>query len=102
MLSHYDAVGIVGVALGLYAYARLQWQRDYAKRLSYSLLNTINATLLLYSLSNSWNLAAVISTSMFGLLSLYGVYRCLKYTYRGDEVLKRLADRTRTSAPDPL
>ncbi|MFA6279445.1 MAG: hypothetical protein WC612_01450 [Bdellovibrionales bacterium] len=81
MISHYDFAGLVGMSLGLYSYARLQWQRDYAKRLQYSLLNSINAALMLYSLSNNWNLAAFTSMSIFGLLSLYGVYRCLKYRW---------------------
>lgn len=81
MISHYDLAGMVGISLGLYAYARLQWQREYAKRLAYSLLNLINALLMRYSLSHSWNLAAFIGTSLFGLLSLYGVYRCLKYRW---------------------
>ncbi len=88
MISHYDLAGLVGMSLGLYAYARLQWQREYAKRLSYSLLNAINASLMLYSLSNNWNLAAFVSMSIFGLLSLYGVYRCLKYRWSENQAAK--------------
>lgn len=90
MITHYDVAGIIGVGIGIYAYARLQWQRDYAKRLSYSSLNVLNASLVLYSLSHSWNLPAAIGSSCFGLLSLYGVYRCLKY---------KLKERQAASSP---
>jgi len=81
VLTHYDMAGCLGVALGIYAYARLQWRRDYAKELSYSSLNLVNAGLMLYSLSDKWNPSAALGTSLFGLISLYGVYRCLKYKW---------------------
>lgn len=78
----YTLIGLLGVALALYAYGRVQWQRDYAKTLSYSLLNLCNAILLLISLSKDWNFAAVVSNIIWGLFSLYGIYRCLKYQGR--------------------
>ncbi|MGE4350737.1 MAG: hypothetical protein AB7E52_00950 [Bdellovibrionales bacterium] len=91
MLSLYESAGILGVACSMYAYARVQWQRDYAKRIEYSFFNLANAALLIFSLSKDWNLAAFIGNLLWGLLSLYGIYRCLKYRWR-DKVGSR-ADR---------
>ncbi len=78
-LDLYHIAGLCGVALGLYAYARVQWQRDFAKRIEYSFLNLGNATLLLFSLSKEWNLPASVSNVIWAGISLYGIYRCLKY-----------------------
>jgi len=82
MVTIYDAAGLVGVALAIYAYARVQWQRDYAKKLSYSVCNLCNSSLLAFSLTENWNLAAFIGNMIWILLSLYGIYRCLKYDRR--------------------
>ncbi len=76
----YNLIGLCGVGLGLYAYARVQWQRDYAKRLEFSLVNLGNAACLLISLSKEWNLAAAVSNAIWGGLSLYGIYRCIKFS----------------------
>lgn len=93
----YHITGLCGVGLGLYAYARVQWQRDFAKRIEYSLLNLGNAALLLLSLSKEWNLPAVISNIIWAGISLYGLYRCFKYERKKKSMPPE--DRTRTSAP---
>lgn len=87
---YFDFIGVFGVCLSIYSYARLQWQRDYAKRLSYSLLNLIGTIFLMISLFNNWNLAAFISNLAWGAISLYGVYRCTKYMLRMDKSVKPL------------
>ena len=79
MLTVYDAIGLAGISLSTFSYARVQWQRDYAKRLSYSLLNVIGSSLLAISLLENWNIASFVSNAIWGIISLYGVYRCLKY-----------------------
>jgi len=74
-----DCVGLLGVLLSLFCYARVQWHRDYAKKMSYSLLNFLSAILLGISLLKNWNLSSFTCNASWGLISAYGVYRCLKY-----------------------
>ena len=84
-----DAVGILGVAISVYYYARIQWERDYAKRIGYSLGNFFGSLMIMYSLVYSWNIASVISNTAWGLISLYGVYRCLKYSWLEKKAVAR-------------
>jgi len=77
-----DLVGLLGISFSLYSYARLQWHRDYAKTLPYSLLNLTGSLLLGLSLIEHWNLASFVSNTAWGLISAYGVYRCMKYIWR--------------------
>jgi hypothetical protein len=79
MIDTYDLIGLVGVSCSVYCYARVQWQRDYAKRLSFSLVNLAASVLLAISLLNKWNLSSFVVNTIWGVISLYGVYRCLKY-----------------------
>ena len=79
MIDFYDFLGLVGVALSLYAYARVQWRREYAKELSYSVTNFIGACLLVVAVWDKWNLASFTGNAVWGLISLYGIYRCLRY-----------------------
>lgn len=89
IVTIFDLVGLTGIALSISCYARVQWQRDYAKRLSYSLLNFIGASLLAVSLVKNWNLASFVSNALWMAISAYGIYRCLKYIRR-----QKIADRT--------
>ncbi len=79
MLELHEAAGLLGITLSLYAYIRVQWRRDFVKTISYSVLNFAKASLLIYSLAHQWHLAAFIGNMIWGGISLYGVYRCLKY-----------------------
>jgi hypothetical protein len=88
MIGAYDVIGLIGVSCSVYCYARVQWQRDYAKRLNYSLLNLAASALLALSLLNKWNLSSFIVNAMWGVISLYGVYRCLKYIRASRRQLK--------------
>lgn len=74
-----DALGILGAVISIYCYARAQWQREYVKRMEYSLGNLIGTILILISLAYHWNVASFISNIAWGIVSLYGVYRCAKY-----------------------
>lgn len=77
-----NALGLCGVALTLYCYARVQWQRDYAKHLSYSVLNAVASVLFLVSLSNNFNFPSFTCNALWLLISSYGIYRCCKYIWR--------------------
>ena len=85
MINAYDFTGLTGVAISVYSYARVQWQREYAKRLAYSFLNLMAAVLIGISLLNAWSLAAFVGSIASALLSVYGMYRCVKYIQRENE-----------------
>ena len=80
-INIYDILGLIGVVFTIYNYARLQWQRDYAKRLFYSGGNFLGAALITLSLIDKWNLAAFIVNLVMAMISAYGIYRCLKYKF---------------------
>ena len=77
-----DIIGLCGAALSIYCYARVQWQRDYAKKMRYSFLNFLSSVLMYFSLSHHFNLASFSINIVWGLISLYGMYRCGKYMWR--------------------
>jgi hypothetical protein len=94
MLDAYDLLGLLGVAINLYAYGRVQLQREYAKRLGYSLANLLGALLLATSLMSKWNFAAFTGNVIWAMLSFFGLYRCAKYIRRsrGTAVSESLAE----------
>jgi len=81
-MTVHDVLGLVGVVMGVTAYARVQWQRDFAKTVAYSLLNLVGSSLLIVSILHKWNVAAFVSNFSWVIISLYGLYRCLKYRRR--------------------
>ncbi|MDE1900953.1 MAG: hypothetical protein KGI37_04820 [Alphaproteobacteria bacterium] len=80
MIDAPDILGLTGISLSTYSYARVQWQRDYAKKLSYSVLNLVGMFFLITSLFYHWNLASFVSSIIWALISSYGIYRCWKYS----------------------
>lgn len=82
MIDIYDITGLLGVVLSVYCYARIQWRRDYVKELSYSVLNFLAAIFVIVSLSHHWNLSSFVINITWSVISLYGVYRCVKYMRR--------------------
>jgi hypothetical protein len=85
-----NAVGILGALISIYFYARVQWEREYAKRLAYSLGNLVGTVMLLFSLIYHWNVAAFLSNTAWGVISIYGVYRCLKYSWREKKAMGQI------------
>lgn len=83
MVDAWDFLGLAGVLVMNFGYVKVQLRRDYAKSLSFSLLNLMGASLLIVSLMNKWNIAAFASNSVWALTSIYGIYRCLKYKKDG-------------------
>lgn len=82
MIDLFDCLGLLGVALSIYAYGCVQWHRDYAKTLAYSVLNFFGSSFIAISLLNKWNLASFIGNITWVLISIYGILRCLKYRRR--------------------
>lgn len=84
-IAWYEILGLAGIAMSIGAYARLQWRRDFAKTLTYSVINLVSAIMVGVSLWFQWNTASFIGNLLFGFISVYGVYRCINYRLRGVE-----------------
>ncbi|MDD3288939.1 MAG: hypothetical protein PHX43_08075 [Alphaproteobacteria bacterium] len=76
----FDIIGLMGVATSISCYARVQWHRDFAKSIFYSVGNLFGAALIGVSLWHKWNMAAFVCNAFWALISVYGMYRCLKYS----------------------
>jgi hypothetical protein len=79
MINLPNVLGFAGVTAMVYSYIRVQLKREYVKTLTYSVGNLIGAIFLSISLYYNWNLPSLISNVIWGFVSAYGVYRCLKY-----------------------
>ena len=79
MVDVYDITGLTGVAVTLYAYARVQWRREYAKEMAYSVINLIGALMLNVAVWDKWNVASFTGNTIWACISLYGIYRCIRY-----------------------
>lgn len=74
-MAWYDAVGLLGVAAILVAYALLQAGRYATRDLAYSVLNAVGAALVLVSLWFEFNLPAVVIELFWLAISVYGIWR---------------------------
>nr|VFJ74703.1 MAG: hypothetical protein BECKFM1743A_GA0114220_107932 [Candidatus Kentron sp. FM]VFJ75025.1 MAG: hypothetical protein BECKFM1743C_GA0114222_108202 [Candidatus Kentron sp. FM]VFK21934.1 MAG: hypothetical protein BECKFM1743B_GA0114221_108271 [Candidatus Kentron sp. FM] len=70
-----DTIGVVGVVLMLAAYFLLQVGKIASVSFSYSFLNLIAASMILFSLFFDWNLPSVIIEGCWVLISAYGIYK---------------------------
>lgn len=77
-LSLTDLIGILGVIVIIIAYMLLQLEKMDAKDLSFSVLNTLGALLIIISLVYDWNLASFIMESTWMMISLYGIVKYYK------------------------
>lgn len=77
-LSLTDLIGIFGVALIVIAYILLQVEKMDSKDLSFSILNSIGALMILLSLLYDWNLASFLMEFIWLMISLYGVLKYFK------------------------
>lgn len=72
-------IGLIGAFGYLISYAFVQMRRDYAKTMDYSVINLLSAALVAFSLTRDFNLGSMFIQIMWIFISLYGVYRCMKY-----------------------
>ncbi|MDX1443908.1 MAG: cyclic nucleotide-binding protein [Gammaproteobacteria bacterium] len=70
-----DALGLVGVALILAAYALLQAGAWSPRNAAYSFANALGAALILFSLVFDFNLPAAVIEGCWLLISLFGLWR---------------------------
>jgi len=83
-ISVYEVFAALGYIILIFCFARIQWRRDFSKTVVYSLSNLIGALLLAISIwGDVFSWAAFLAYLTWALISLYGVYRCFKYAYRG-------------------
>ena len=75
--SWFDLVGNVGVLLMVIAYLLLQLEKLSSSALSYLLLNTLGAILVIISLKFRFNLSAFLMEAFWLLISLYGLTKPL-------------------------
>ncbi len=73
-----DVIGILGAALIVVAYFRLQIGRLDPASLHYSVANSLGALGIIYSLYYEFNLSAFVIEFFWLVISLYGVFRTLR------------------------
>lgn len=82
-----DAIGIFGVFVIVFAYILMQIDRMDPKGVAFSLLNTIGAVLILFSLIYDWNLASFVMEIIWFVLSLYGTIKAHLVLKAGKSIL---------------
>ena len=82
-IDAYDLLGFIGVFAAIGNYALMQWRRDYNKTLQFSLINAVASLMMCFSLIQHYNAAAFLLNAFWFFISVYGIYRCLKYDWRG-------------------
>lgn len=88
-LSLTDLIGILGVFVIIVAYMLLQLEKMEAKDLSFSVLNTLGALLIIISLLYDWNLASFLMESIWMLISLYGILKYYKLKKREENAVAK-------------
>jgi len=74
----FDLIGNLGVALIVLCYLGLQLERVRSTDLSYSVLNAAGAMLILISLTENFNLSAVIIEVFWIAISVIGIAKALR------------------------
>lgn len=77
-IQWHDVVGAIGVSILLATYLALQLKKLESTALSYSVWNGVGAALILVSLTQAFNLSAVLIESAWLLISLVGVVTALR------------------------
>lgn len=75
--SWFDLIGNIGVLLMVVAYLLLQLEKLSSSAISYLLLNTVGAVLVIISLMFRFNLSAFLMEAFWLLISLYGLAKSL-------------------------
>jgi hypothetical protein len=73
-----DGIGLFGAALIVLAYFLLQTGRLDSLSLSFSIINALGASGILFSLFFEFNLSAFAIESFWLVISLYGIYRAMR------------------------
>lgn len=74
-IENHDITGLIGALLVLVPYFLLQANKMDSKGFTFSALNLIGAFMIMYSLSQSWNLTSFSIEVTWALVSIYGLYK---------------------------
>ena len=74
-MTIHDVFGTIGAVLIVGTYMLLQFDRLDPKRVPYSALNALGAALILFSLTQDFNLSASIVEGFWLLVSIAGIAR---------------------------
>lgn len=85
-MTLFDAIGLVGVAAYISAYALLQLEKLDSSDTRYLLLNAIGSGLILVSLFDSFNLPSFLTQTLWLLFTIVGFAR--KWSGSGQESAK--------------
>ena len=78
-ISITDVIGVLGTAIIVVTYFLLQVGRIDSRSLTYSVANGLGAAGILFSLFFDFNLSAFAIEAFWLVISLYGVYRALRF-----------------------
>jgi hypothetical protein len=81
-MEWYELCGVLSAVISISAYAAVQWRRDFAKTILFSVSNLVNAALMLVSLAYAWNIGSFLTNIFWLFISMFGIYRCLQYKRR--------------------
>ncbi len=73
-----EIIGVIGVALILYAYFALQSSRMSPSQPRFHLINFLGAMAVIFSLIYDWNLAQFVLEAVWAALSVLGLVICLR------------------------
>ncbi len=73
-----STVGLVGSAMVIVAYFSNQQGWMSSSGLRYSLANLVGASLILFSLTQTWNLPAAVMEGFWAAISLNGIVRWMR------------------------
>ncbi len=71
----YDFVGSIGVFVIIFTYVLLQTGRIKSENPSYSILNAVGASLIVFSLFFNFNFSAFIVEFFWILISIFGIVK---------------------------
>jgi predicted membrane protein len=74
-IENHDIMGLIGALLVLIPYFLLQANKMKSTSFSFSALNLIGALMIMYSLSQSFNLTSFSIEVIWASVSLYGLYK---------------------------
>ena len=79
----YDALGLIGAALFVIAFAGMQVEKLDPHKPPALLMNLVGAVLILVSLLHDFNLGSFVLETIWGLIALFGLARHFLRKNRG-------------------
>jgi len=74
-ISFHDAIGLIGVAMYVFAYTGVQLGAINGNRVGYTCLNGLAAGCVLFSMISAGNLFGILVSGVFLIFSLIGIAR---------------------------